>query len=63
MLLSTKFQYKKYQYKYYYEKNFDLKVVKKIYDGKTITIEDMIALNPERNTEEICKELLIFKNE
>ena len=49
--------------KYYYEKNFDLKVVKKIYDGKTITIEDMIALNPERNTEEICKELLIFKNE
>ncbi len=47
---------------YYYKKNFDLKVVKKIYDGQTITTQDIAALNPERDTKEAFKEILALKN-
>ncbi|MBQ8195364.1 MAG: hypothetical protein IJZ47_08345 [Oscillospiraceae bacterium] len=43
--------------KYYYEQEYDISIVEKIYSGSDITAEDMLKLNPKCNTDEAVNEI------
>ncbi len=43
--------------KYYYEQEYDISIVEKIYFGSDITAEDMLKLNPQCNTDEALNEI------
>lgn len=43
--------------KYYYEQEFDVSVVEKVYSGCELTAEDMININPKCNTDEALAEI------
>ena len=43
--------------KYYYEQEFDLAIVEKIYSGNDVSAEDILKLNPKCNIEEALQEI------
>ncbi len=43
--------------KYYYEQEYDISIVEKIYSGSDITAEYMLKLNPKCNTDEAVNEI------
>ncbi len=43
--------------KYYYEQEYDISIVEKIYSGADITAEDMLKLNPKCITDEALREI------